>query len=159
MFFKLAQLGICGNIFNTLKHMYTNSSGQIKLSGHISNKFNIHKGTEQGHPLSPDFFKIYIKDLSPLLDEQNCPKLLHQLISHLLWADDLIILALDPQTLQKQLDTLANFCIEWGLDINMTKTKLMVFNSIYCIINNTSYPSQTWLESCGRSRFVLLFGN
>ena len=109
--------------------MYNNSTAQIKLSSHISNKFNIHKGTEQGHPLSPDFFKIYIKDLSTLLDEENCPTLLHQLISHLLWADDLIILALDPHTLQKQLDTLAKFCTDW----RMNKTKLMVFNSIYCL--------------------------
>ena len=65
-------------------------------------KFDVKKGTEQGHPLSPDLFKIYIRDLSPQLDHDNCPKLMNQLISHLLWADDLILLALDPETLQKQ---------------------------------------------------------
>ena len=39
----------------------------MKLSGFISEKLDINKGTEQGHPLSPDLFKIYIRDLSPEL--------------------------------------------------------------------------------------------
>ena len=128
LFLKLAKLGITGKVFNTLKHMYTNSTGQIKLAGHISNKFDINKGTEQGHPISPDLFKIYIKDLSDDLDTPNCPMLLDQIISHLLWADDLILLALDPRTLQHQLDHLNQFCEEWGLEINVSKTKLMVFH-------------------------------
>lgn len=99
------------------------------MSGHISNKFEIRKGTEQGHPLSPDLFKIYIRDLSELLDYENCPKLMDQLVSHLLWADDLILLALDPITLQKQLDSLSDFCHQWGIEINTDKTKLIKFNS------------------------------
>ena len=72
---------------------------------------------------------MYINDLSPLLEHENCPVLINQIVSHLLWADDLILLALDPKTLQKQLDSLAQFCCEWGVDINMAKTKLIVFNS------------------------------
>jgi hypothetical protein len=52
-----------------------------------------------------------------------------QLVSHLLWADDLILLALDPITLQKQLDSLSNFCNQWGIEINTDKTKLIKFNS------------------------------
>ena len=131
LFLKLTKLGIRGKIFETLNHMYTNSTAQIKLSGHLSNKFPIRKGTEQGHPLSPDLFKIYIKDLSPKLDYDECPRLLNTLISHLLWADDLIILALDPITLQKQMNGLDEFCKEWGIEINTEKTKLIKFNSNY----------------------------
>ena len=129
LFFKLASIGVSGKMFKTIKNMYENSTGQIKLSGHVSNKFDINKGTEQGHPLSPDLFKIYIKDLSDLLKGGNCPKLLNQLISHLLWADDLILLALDSETLQNQLNLLAAYCKEWGVEINIAKTKLVRFNS------------------------------
>ena len=129
LFFKLANQGISGKIFNILKHMYANSSGQIKLAGHLSKKFGIQKGTEHGHPLSPDFFKLYINDLSPFLEHENCPMLINKIVSHLLWADDLILLSLDPITLQKQLNSLSHFCTAWGVDINMAKTKLIVFNT------------------------------
>ncbi|NRB82035.1 MAG: reverse transcriptase family protein, partial [Saccharospirillaceae bacterium] len=128
LFLKLAQAGICGKFYNVLRHMYSNSTSQIKLSGHISNTFSIRKGTEQGHPLSPDLFKLFLHDLSPMLECENCPQLIDKIISHLLWADDLIILALDELTLQKQLSALHDFCTKWGIHINVDKTKLMVFN-------------------------------
>ena len=129
LFFKLSKLGITGNFYNVLRHMYSNSTAQIKLSGHVSNMIPINKGTEQGHPLSPDLFKIFLSDLSPLLELPNCPNLMGKLISHLLWADDLILLALDHKTLQTQLNILDTFCRQWGIDINVSKTKVMIFNN------------------------------
>ena len=50
-------------------------------------------------------------------------------ISHLLWADDLILLALTPEAAQKQLNILANFCHEWGIEVNQSKTKCVVFGN------------------------------
>ena len=129
LFFKLAKNGITGNFFNVLSDMYANSYAHIKLSGRLSNKFDIKKGTEQGHPLSPDLFKIFLSDLSSLLDFSNCPKLSDKLVSHLLWADDLILLSLDHATSQLQLDKLANFCDQWGIEINKLKTKVVIFGS------------------------------
>ena len=108
--------------------MYTNSHACIKLSGRLSNKFEIKKGTEQGHPLSPDLFKLFLKDLSPILEFECCPELSGKLVSHLLWADDLIIFALKKKTLKKQLTNLSKFCNEWGVEINIDKTKIMSFN-------------------------------
>ena len=56
-------------------------------------------------------------------DLKNCPVLADMLISHLLWADDLILLSLDTNATQIQLDILINFCIKWGLEPNIGKTK------------------------------------
>ena len=106
--------------------MYSNSKGQIKLAGYLNKCFDINKGTEQGHPLSPDLFKHYLGGLSSLLEFENCPQLASLIISHLLWADDLIMLSLDNETAQKQLDALHNFCNKWALEINMDKTKVMI---------------------------------
>ena len=108
--------------------MYSHSTAQIKLSNHVSDKFKVDKGTEQGHPLSPDLFKVFLSDLSPLLERLNCPDLMGKIVSHLLWADDLVLFALDPKTLQSQLDSLHSFCKEWGIEINIGKTKSMIFN-------------------------------
>ena len=46
--------------------MYKNSTDQIKLFAFVSEKFGNSKGTEQGHPLSQDLFKIYILPETPL---------------------------------------------------------------------------------------------
>ena len=137
LFLKLAKNGVTGNFYGVLKHMYANSYAHIKLSGHLSNKFKIRKGTEQGHPLSPDLFKIFISDLSPLLEFSNCPILSDKLVSHLLWADDLILLSLDANTAQRQLNALENFCTRWGIEINELKTQTVVFGEKF-LLNNTA---------------------
>ena len=127
LFLKLAKSGITGKFYNVLRNMYSNSNAYIKLSGHISNRFKVLKGTEQGHPLSPDLFKIFLSDLSGLLEIKDCPRLSNIPISHLLWADDLILLSLSPEAAQKQINVLNNFCNEWGIEVNQSKTKVVEF--------------------------------
>ena len=77
----------------------------------------------KGHPLSPDLFKIF------LYENDDCPQLLNMSIRHLLWADDLIMLSLDPKTSQKQFDLLNKFFLEWGTEVNEIKTQEMIFAS------------------------------
>ena len=53
-------------------------------------------GTEQGHPMSPELFKCYLLGLSTDLDKTlgvNSPTLSSNKVIHLLWADDLVLLA------------------------------------------------------------------
>ena len=111
--------------------MYSDSQGHIKINGKLSEAFRLLKGTEQGHPLSPELFKVYFKELSEQLNRAttNCPTLNGLTISHLAWADDLVILALDQKSLQKQLSIIEDYCKKWGLEINVSKTKYMVLNS------------------------------
>ena len=125
---KISCLGISGNFFNCLTDMYNNSAAHIKISKLLSPKFDIARGTEQGHPLSPDLFKIYINDLSALLKVSgDYPVLADVLISHLLWADDLVLLALSPKALQDNINILMEFCNSLGLQININKTKIVIF--------------------------------
>ena len=83
--------------------MYQNSTAKLKLLNKISEAIDILIGTEQGHPMSPELFKIYLLDLSTDLNEVlglEIPSLNGELISHLLWADDLVLIALDSRPLQ-----------------------------------------------------------
>ena len=125
---KITCLGISGNFFNCLTDMYRNSIAHIKISKLLSPNIDIGKGTEQGHPLSPDLFKIYINDLSSLLKSVgDYPILADVLISHLLWADDLVLLALSPKALQDNINILFGFCNSMGLEVNIKKTKIVIF--------------------------------
>ena len=132
LMYKLSRLGIGGSFFSCLQNMYSNSVTRIKLIQRLSETIDVTIGTEQGHPMSPELFKIYIYDLSirlAALDDLSIPELNGFPVSHLLWADDLILLALDANSLQRQLDCLHEFATKWELSINIDKTKVLVFNS------------------------------
>lgn len=130
---KLADLGIEGNFFSCLTNMYSNSSTRIKLSEKLSERFWVKIGTEQGHPLSPELFKIFIHELSVQLNADtnagSYPTLDDRPISHLMWADDIVILALDGPSLQHLLDTLGRYTQTWELEVNLGKTQVMIFNA------------------------------
>ena len=131
--------------------MYNNSTAKIKINKLLSPKFDINKGTEQGHPMSPELFKLYISDLSDSFDSiGNYPHLIDTLLNHLLWADDLVLLALDNDSLQKNLNILYSYCEKWDLTINMKKTKIITFNKrtqnefVFKIGNNTVEHAKTY---------------
>ena len=97
----------------------------------LSQELDVLTGTEQGHPMSPELFKCYVLGLSQRLNSMcnlNVPSLNKILVSHLLWADDLVLLALDKKSLQQMIDELQSFCMEWGLSVNISKTAVLVFN-------------------------------
>ena len=81
--------------------------------------------------MSPKLFKIYLANLSIDLNDtfgQEVPILNEITVSHLLWADDLVLVALDFHSLQVLIDRVHYFCEEWGLSVDISKTAIMVFN-------------------------------
>ena len=144
LLFKMWKLGIKGKFFDCLKNMYSNSKAKVKLLNKLSAEIDILCGTEQGHPMSPELFKCYVHDLSEDLNNASesgdidVPILSNMMISHLLWADDLILLALNPQSLQKMLLILEAYCTEWGLRVNISKTAVMVFNKSGKLLKESS---------------------
>ena len=132
LLYKLSQLGINGKYFDCIKHMYSHSKAKIKLLNKLSKSMDVKVGTEQGHPMSPELFKVFLLDLSHELNSSaldvEVPELNGTEISHLLWADDLVLLALDNRSLQTLIDTVHNFCDRWGLQVNISKTAVLVFN-------------------------------
>ena len=84
--------------------MYSHSKACIKLLNRLSEQIDILVGTEQGHPMSPELFKLYILDFSQRIKEientVTVPCLNESKLSHLLLTDDLILLALNEEFLQ-----------------------------------------------------------
>lgn len=77
---------------------------------------------------------MYIDELQDFLLKSSLPSdgcYLHQvLISILLFADDVILLASSPKSLQRLLDGLASFCVQRQLAVNLGKTRVMIFNCL-----------------------------
>ena len=73
-------------------------------------------------------FNIYLSDLNFSLDDNNSITLFSKRISHLLYADDLVIISPSPTGLQHSLNSLHDYCTKWKLDININKTKVVIFS-------------------------------
>ena len=46
----------------------------------------------------------------------------------MLYADDLVLLAETEQDLNLQMQVLGNYTVKWNMEINSSKTKVMIFN-------------------------------
>ena len=105
-------------------------SAAVRSTQGISAVFRCLLGVKQGCPLNPTLFGLYVDGLEKLLLETagiDAPMLLGTLVPLLLYADDLILMSTTAAGLQKQLDVLALFCEIRQLTVNLTKTKVVIF--------------------------------
>ena len=125
---KLQKAGINGKIYKVIKSMYSSSQSRVKSKHTMSEHIEITQGVHQGRVLSPVLFNIFINDIGEDLLENNVPILNGHKISHLLYADDLLLLSTSENELQRNITIINEFCNKWGLSVNADKSKVMVFS-------------------------------
>ena len=131
LLYKLLDCGVDGRFLRILKSMYTKAKSCFKVNGMLSDYVNLITGVNQGSIISPQLFKKFFRDLAGVLRQELGLKLNAQTyLYYLLWADDLILLAENPEDLQAQLDILHAYCNKWHVLINPSKTKTMVFRPL-----------------------------
>ncbi len=112
--------------------MYAHDSAAVRTSEGLSEIFRCLMGVKQGCPLSPALFGLYVDGLEKHLLETadiDAPDLCGILAPLLLYADDLILMSTSPEGLQRQLDALASFCEQRQLTVNLSKTKVLIFEA------------------------------
>ena len=133
---KLLKSGIGGKILNVMINMYKGITSCVSVNGYKSLPFAIHQGVRQGENLSPLLFALYVNDLEDYLKANGCnpidlnfdDRILNYFkILCILYADDTVIFANSEFGLQKALDSLENYCKIWRLNINCSKTKILIF--------------------------------
>ncbi|KAL0829286.1 hypothetical protein ABMA28_004096 [Loxostege sticticalis] len=126
---SLREQGIQNSYVNIIKNIYSESKARIRLES-IGETFPIEKGVRQGDPLSPKLFTAVLEQLFRKLDWGHLGLNINGTrLSHLRFADDLVILEEDPLTLESMIQTLVDRSREVGLEMNTSKTKMMT-NSI-----------------------------
>ena len=128
---RCQQLGIHGPFLQSLINIYKCIKMRVRANGCLGPEFMTTMGTKQGDPLSPTLFGLFIEQLDEMI-QYLCPNagisLSNKLISNLLYADDLTLLAEDdPKELQKLLNVLSLFCKLFDLQVNCNKTIVVVF--------------------------------
>lgn len=127
LIYKLHTLGVSTKMVNFLNSVYSTTYSTVWNGNELSEPFETFSGVKQGCLLSPLLFSLYVNDLHEYLgggiviDELN--------IRLLLYADDIVILAEEIEVLQKMIKRLEEYCDFWNLEVNLTKSKIMVFRN------------------------------
>jgi hypothetical protein len=118
-------------LIRILEAIFQGTGGTVVLRFQSLNYFTTWVGSQQGGVLSPDIYSLLIHDLSvelqstfPSVDFVNIP----DLITHLLFADDLNLLAKTLNGLQLLLHTTKHYSWLWHFRFSPSKCKALFYN-------------------------------
>ena len=128
--FKVVDAGVGGHFLSVLKSMYDNIELRVRLDNiSLSDVISSSVGVFHGDNLSPNLFRILINAMTKLFYSSCCPVSLgSRLLNSLLYADDFLLLSESAEGLQNCMNNVDNYCLNWGLEINYDKSKVMIFN-------------------------------
>ena len=134
-----------GKLLVVIHNMYRNAKSCVKVEDKISDFFNCNVGVRQGENLSPLLFSIFLNDfefsvsryynglsflgreINYCLSDEDVEHFLK--IYVLLYADDTIVLSESAAELQKALNAVYDYCNNWKLTVNISKTKVIIFSN------------------------------
>lgn len=127
----LRKAGVGGKMLRILQSMYKSVRSCVRCPDSITDFFECPIGVRQGCVLSPTLFSFLINELAVEVSEkgihgvQLTPDVIQILI--LLFADDVALTSFSAWGLQKQINILKNFADNFGMSVNLSKTKVIVF--------------------------------
>lgn len=126
LWYKLIRIGLSTKMLKLLMAIYDRVDLFLKYNGHIGDVINSSIGLKQGCPLSSILFSIFtndiVKELSNNLSLEERTKLFC-----LLFADDMVLFPNSRQMMTKLITNLENYTKRWELNVNLDKTKLILF--------------------------------
>ena len=131
LYYKLLSYNVDGKFYNVVKSLYRKPVAALRLNQNVlSDWFCTSSGVKQGDNLSPTLFNILLNDLPQEINSLNKGiDLDGYLLSILLYADDIALIAGTEDDLQCMLDKLYSYCQRWRLKINTTKTNVVHFRN------------------------------
>lgn len=126
----LRYYGVPEKIIAAIRCIYDESKSKVIIGKEISDTFRTSSGILQGDTLSPFIFVIV---MDYILSRINIEKgftlqeapLIQKIISHLAFADDIVLINNKILDAYKQIKKLSHEAVKVGLDINTKKTKFM----------------------------------
>jgi hypothetical protein len=128
LFYKIIKSGKFGRTINLLRSMYSKTKARVKINGSFYDWIIDMCGTNQGGPVSPSMFRVMLADLKDHLQVKYGIVMSEtDILTHILWADDLVLMSDSENGLQIQLNNLFSFCCKFQMIINEQKTKVVIF--------------------------------
>lgn len=123
---KLESIGIKGHLHKVIRALYEDPQMCVRIGNDLSEKVKYLCGVRQGCPASPILFDLYINDIFKGIKGVTVPGL-RDLIPGLLFADDAVVFAEDPEDLAKSTRMLNEWAIKWEMKINVRKCGIISF--------------------------------
>ena len=130
LFYKIMKSGWYGKVIDTLRSLYRKTSYRVKKDGWMSFLITNILGVNQGGIASGLLFRKYLSDLDEYLKTKFGICVGEIIITHILWADDLILITDEENRMQNHLNGLLEFCKKNLAIVNEIKTKCMGFGKI-----------------------------
>lgn len=134
LWYILEAHGISGKLLKGLKSMYSTVKCAVRVDkSNATDLFECTSGVKQGCILSPLLFTLFISELDEHMRVSGMKGT--ELLTNderafsLMYADDLCLLSDNVIDMQRKIDQLESFCTKWKMNVNLSKTKMMVFRN------------------------------
>src|SRR5215469_7435470 len=124
----LERLEIDGKDLRIIKNLYWNHKVAVKIDDEESKCQCIEKGVRQGCVMSPDLFNLYNEMIRREIKELEGIRLNGYNINNIRYADDTVLVGDSEEKLQGLLNVLNEVSERKGLEINKSKTEIMVIS-------------------------------
>ena len=139
LFGALENQGVEVAYITLLRDLYNGATSTLKLHRE-SDKINLQRGVRQGNNISPKLFTACLQDaiINKINWEGRGINIDGERLSHLIFADDLALVAKSPEELESMLTDIHLASKPVGLSMNLSKTKVM--------LNETSITSTVTVD-------------
>ena len=130
LFKKLIDRKVPLFIVRLLVFWYRNQTMNVKWGSALSVSFTVHNGVKQGGILSPQFFCVYMDDLSVKLNSAGVGCHFAGLsYNHFSYADDMALVAPSPGGIQKLIKICEEYALDHDIVYNSKKSMCMLVHS------------------------------
>lgn len=134
LFKTLEKFGFGPKFIGWIKLLYSAPQSLVRVNGHISNPFTLHRGTRQGCPLSPLLFALFIEPLAQTIREDKSIKGIEiggEVHKISLYADDVLVYISEPlSSVPRLMQNFTTFGKISGYKVNVNKTEALAMNTL-----------------------------
>ena len=124
---RMRDKGINGKMWRVVRNLYREVGSCVRLGEEKTEWFNLEVGLRQGCILSPILFSIFIDQLAKEVKKIGGAKYGQLVVSLLLFADDIVLVAENPRMLQKMLNVVYKYSKKYRFRFNKEKSNVMIF--------------------------------
>ena len=110
LYFKLLKQGFGGKLVKIFLSMFSKANARVRWEGQLGEKIDSTHGVLQGGIINPKLFNFFLADLDEFLDQNHGVKVNGNTFTHLVYADDLVLLSESNTGMQTLLCNVQIFC-------------------------------------------------